>query len=81
MTAIASLGMISCGGDEENEEDKKMSVCDCVGMSEKMRNEVVDGNYEEVEEKYKKEMEECEKMFEDASEEEQKKIMEEAEKC
>jgi hypothetical protein len=81
MTVFASLGMVSCGGDEEKEEDKKMTVCDCVGMSEKMRDEVEDGNFEEVEEKYKKEMEECEKMFDDASEERQKEIMEEAEKC
>lgn len=81
MTVFATVGLVSCGGDEEKEEAKKMSVCDCMEVSEKMMKEAGDVDDDKLKEKYKEEIEECEKMFEDASPEEQKKMMEKAKDC
>ena len=66
----------SCGGP---------SVCDCVQWNKDYIKEETnaDGADEKkaVKEKYKDKEEQCEKMYEEATKEEKKKMREEAEKC
>ena len=70
--------LVSCGGG--------MSVCDCKKKMEEMSKDLVDAGADEakmkeIEEKYKADIESCKKLGEGKTEEEQKKMMEEAAKC
>lgn len=84
---LLAISFTSCGGGEENKEEKKaMTVCDCMKASEDMMQEADEAagdeaKMKEIEEKYKSQIEECKKMGEGKSEEEMKALMEEAKKC
>ncbi|MEZ4938439.1 MAG: hypothetical protein R2799_12690 [Crocinitomicaceae bacterium] len=72
----ASFLLASCGPD----------VCDCMDTFEKMGKEMQEAGgdadkMKEIEEKYKGDIEACKKLEEGKSDEEKKKLMEEAEKC
>ena len=89
LVAVIATTFVSCGGDDktkDGEEKKALTVCDCVNGFEDMQKEMEAAGEDEekkkdIEEKYGKIEEECEKMGKDKSEEEMKKLMEEAEKC
>ena len=70
------FALASCGGP---------SVCDCVQWEKDYRKEKSDADGDDekkaVKEKYKDKEEKCEKMYDEATKEEQKKMREEAEKC
>ena len=77
LVAVAALALVSCGGP---------SVCDCVKMGEEMAKEMKDASgdeakMKEITEKYEKKAKECDKLTEGKSDEEKKKMMEEAAKC
>ncbi|MCB0478076.1 MAG: hypothetical protein KDC84_07930 [Crocinitomicaceae bacterium] len=72
----ASFLLASCGPD----------ICDCMDTFKKMGEELKEANgdeakMKEIEEKYKGDIEACKKLDEGKSDEEKKKMMEEAEKC
>jgi hypothetical protein len=71
---VATMALASCGGSE---------VCDCVNLAGEMEKEMkADGaDMEKVQEKYKDKMEACKKLGEGKSEEEMKKLQEEAKAC
>ena len=70
--------LVSCGGG--------MSVCDCKKKMDEMSKEIVEAGADEakmkeIQDKYKADIEACTKMAEGKTEEEQKKMAEEAAKC
>jgi len=97
MLAVAtSMVLGSCGGDDAKGDDAKsgdaakggaaLTVCDCVNLGKEIMKEMesVGGDAakaKEIEEKYKKKADECREMEKNASEEDQKKMMEEARNC
>ena len=86
MLAVASsMVLASCGGDDAK-EGGAMSVCDCVKaekeyLQERSSARGDEGKMKEIDEKFKSKKDQCEKMMKDASEEDQKKMMEEARNC
>ena len=91
LVAVAALALVSCGSKEAENKDAENkeggpSVCDCVKMGEEAAKEMKDANgdeakLKEITEKYEKKAEECKKLGEGKSDEEKKKMMEEAAKC
>ena len=97
MLAVAtSMVLGSCGGDDAKGDDAKsgdaakggaaLTVCDCVNLGKEISKEMAAAGSDaakakELEEKYKKKAEECREMGKDASDEEKKKMMEEARNC
>ncbi len=77
VAAFSMLLLTSCGG---------TTVCGCADMGVEMMKEVMAANddqtkLKEIEEKYKDESKACEKLYENKSDEERKKMQEELEKC
>ncbi len=76
LVAVLGTALVSCGGP---------SVCDCTQKGKEMMKEMTDAKDDAakkaVEEKYKGEMEACEKLGEGKSPEELKEMMKEAESC
>lgn len=77
VAVVAAFAFASCGGP---------SVCDCVKAQEEMMKEMDaagddEAKAKEVEEKFKSKQEECKKLGEGKSDDEKKKLMEEAAKC
>ena len=77
VAVVAAFAFASCGGP---------SICDCMDAQKEMMKEMEaagddEAKIKEVEEKYKSKEEECKKLGEGKSDEEMKKLMEEAEKC
>jgi len=89
ISTISILVLSACSESKDKEDDKKsseISVCECVKMSEEMMKEmegVIDDEVKmkEIEEKYKETAEACKKLGEGKSDEEMKKLQEEASKC
>lgn len=74
---VATMALASCGG---------ASVCDCVKAFDEMSKEMKEAGddeakIKEIEEKYKSKEEECKKLGEGKSDEEKKKMAEEAKNC
>ena len=69
LVAVAALALVSCGSKDAENKEGGPSVCDCVENAKKG-----DKADKDVAEK-------CEKMVEGKSDDEKKKIMEEAAKC
>lgn len=74
MSAVATLGMVSCGGDDEEkeggEEAKELSTCDCLKLAKKYDSE------EDAREKLGDDkVDHCMEKMESASEEEMKECM------
>lgn len=68
---ISTVGMISCGGEEEKEgEDKGIGVCDCMELSEKMMDMEDMEEMEAFSKEHKDEFEACEKLGKEMGEEE-----------
>lgn len=77
VAVVATMALASCGG---------ASVCDCVKTMEEMMKEVEEAGgdeakMKEIEEKYKDKAEACKKLGEGKSDEEKKKMAEEAKNC
>jgi hypothetical protein len=78
VAVATTFAFTSCGG---------VSICDCAKtLPEAMMKDYEaaagdEAKMKEIAEKYKPQMEACEKLGKDASEEEQKKMMEEAANC
>jgi hypothetical protein len=77
VAVATTFAFTSCGG---------VSICDCVKSMEEAGKEYEaaagdETKMKEIDEKYKSQMEACEKLGEGASEEEQKKMMEEMMNC
>ncbi len=76
IAAVLGTALVSCGGP---------SVCDCTQMGKDMFKEMTeakdDAARKAVEEKYKGDMEACEKLGEGKTPEEMKEMMKEAESC
>ena len=75
---VATMAFASCGGGS--------SICDCVKMSGEAEKEMEaaggdEAKIKEIGEKYKAKAEECKKLGEGKSEEELKKMAEEAKNC
>jgi hypothetical protein len=75
---VATMALASCGGGT--------SVCDCVKTMEEMMKEVQEAGgdeakMKEIDEKYKDKAEACKKLGEGKSDEEKKKLAEEAKNC
>ena len=85
LVAVAALALVSCGSKDAENKEGGPSVCDCVQWEKDYRKEKSDANGADekkaVKEKYKDKEEQCEKMYDEATKEEKKKMREEAEKC
>jgi hypothetical protein len=90
LVAVAALALVSCGSKEAENKDAENkeggpSVCDCVQWEIDYRKEKSDADGADekkaVKEKYKEKEEKCEKMYDEATKEEKKKMREEAAKC
>jgi|688.fasta_scaffold494140_1 hypothetical protein len=86
LVAVAALALVSCGSKDAENKEGGPSVCDCVKMGEEAAKEMKGANgdeakLKEITEKYEKKAEECKKLGEGKSDEEKKKMMEEAAKC
>ena len=86
LVAVAALALVSCGSKDAENKEGGLSVCDCVKMGEEAAKEINDAKgdeakLKEITEKYEKKAEECKKLGEGKSDEEKKKMAEEAAKC
>ena len=75
---VATMALASCGGGS--------SICDCVKMSGEAEKEMEaaggdEAKIKEIGEKYKGKADECKKLVEGKSDDEMKKLSEEAAKC
>mgnify|MGYP003394830087 CR=1 FL=1 len=83
---VVALILGSCGGAESEKKEESVSVCDCMDAMEEMMKEVEvaggdESKMKEIEEKYKDKAEACKKLGEGKSDEEKKKMAEEAKNC
>jgi basic membrane lipoprotein Med (substrate-binding protein (PBP1-ABC) superfamily) len=86
LTAIAVIGLTSCGDKDKEKEASGPTVCDCVKMGEEAEKEYRNAGDDEeklkqIDEKYNKKYKECDELVKGKSDEELTKLMEEAEKC
>jgi len=84
--AVAALILGSCGGADSEKKEEAMTVCDCVRISKEMMKDIETAGSDmtkmsEIEEKYKNEIEACKKLGEGKTDEEMKKLEEEAKNC
>jgi len=85
---IIAFALSSCGGkDGEDQKDAAgPTICDCVKMGEEVQKEMEEAGgdeakLKEIEEKYELKAEECKKLVEGKSDDQMKKLQEEASKC
>ncbi len=69
---VSTVGMISCGGEEEK-EDKNSDVCNCVELGEKMMKIEDMDEMQKFAEEHKAEFDACEKLGKQMGEEEAEK--------
>ena len=70
---VSTVGMISCGGEEEKEDSEGNRVCDCVKLSEEMMKIEDMEEFEKYAKEHKDEFDACEKLGKEMGEEEAEK--------